>query len=137
MGVTVTRADFYSEVPTIRELEDSFSKPSRLRLDGAFQDAAFLRAYLNELIEYSQDFQPEAKSTQADVYAWDGGALGNSDAMSYYAMIRRVRPRTIVELGCGASTLIAKLACERNGFGRVIGVDPHPPDYLSVRPRSC
>ncbi len=37
-GVTITRADFYSEIPTIAELEQSFTSPSLLKLDGVFPD---------------------------------------------------------------------------------------------------
>jgi predicted O-methyltransferase YrrM len=132
MGVTLTRADYHSEIPSIRELEDSFSRPSKLRLDAIFPDPAFLETYLRELTDYSREFDPDATSARSDSYAWDSRAFSYSDAMSYYAMIRRIKPRTILELGCGASTLIAKLACERNGFGRIVAVEPHPAAFLKT-----
>lgn len=39
--------------------------------------------------------------------------------------IERLRPATVVELGCGASSLIIARALERNGGGRLLSFDQH------------
>ena len=39
--------------------------------------------------------------------------------------IERLRPSTVVELGCGASSLIIARALERNGGGRLLSFDQH------------
>lgn len=41
------------------------------------------------------------------------------------ASIEALRPETVVELGAGASTLVAARALERNGGGRLISFDQH------------
>lgn len=41
------------------------------------------------------------------------------------ATIETLRPRTVVELGAGASTLVTARALERNGAGRLISFDQH------------
>lgn len=135
LGVTITRADFYSEIPTIADLEASFARPSRLRLDHPFRDTAFLQDFLRELTGFGADFDPPVKPTRDDAYSWENGTFSYSDAMAYYCMIRRCRPKTIVEMGCGVSTLIASLACERNGVGRIIAIEPFPAPFVGRLPR--
>jgi hypothetical protein len=135
MGATITRADFYSEIPTIAELETSFSTPSLLKLDYPFRDNAFLREFLTELTVFAKDFDPPVQATREGEYSWEGGAFSFSDAMSYYCMIRRYRPNTIVEIGCGASTMVASLACEHNSTGRIVAIEPYPAPYVRDIPR--
>jgi hypothetical protein len=135
LGASLTRADFYSEIPSVADLEASFARPSKLRLDQPFGDAAFLRDFLRDLTPFGADFEPPATATRGNEFAWDNSQFSYSDAMSYYCMIRRCRPKTIIEMGCGASTLIASLACERNGFGRIIAIEPFPEPLLREIPR--
>jgi hypothetical protein len=54
--------------------------------------------------------------------------------MTYYTMIRTRKPKTIVEIGSGWSTLIAKMACEKNGQGQIICIEPYPSDFLATLP---
>jgi hypothetical protein len=135
MGITITRSDFYSEIPTIADIEASFERPSRLLLMDPFKEATFLQEFLQDLTAFSADFVPPVKPTREGEYAWESGGFGYSDAMAYYSMIRRFRPKTIVEMGCGISTLIASMACERNGIGRIIAIEPFPAPFLSKIPR--
>jgi hypothetical protein len=131
-GVTVTRADFYSEIPTIAELEKSFAAPSLLTLDGVFPDNLTMVAELDRLAKVSHEFDPPLKSGRLGEYAWEGGPFSYSDAMAYYTMIRTRKPRTIVEIGSGWSTLIAQMACAKNGMGRIICIEPYPSDFLKT-----
>ncbi len=132
LGATVTRSDFYSEVPTIADLEASAARQPR-RFDACFDDPDGMRALISELMPYAHEFAPEALRSPVPV-RWDDQQFGYSDLAAYYAMIRRYRPRTIVELGCGTSTRVAALACERNGRGRIAAVDPYPAASLSDLP---
>ena len=50
--------------------------------------------------------------------------------MSYYAMIRKNRPTTIIEIGSGFSTLVARQAVAQNKKGRIICIEPFPQDWL-------
>lgn len=133
-GVTITRADFYSEIPTIAELERSFANPSLLSLDGIFSDPTTMKRELERLMEVSQEFSPPLRSERPGEFAWEGGPFSYSDAIAYYAMIRTRKPQTIVEIGSGWSTLIARMACEKNGVGRIICIEPYPSDVLQALP---
>jgi predicted O-methyltransferase YrrM len=129
-GVTITRADFYSEIPTIVELEKSFAKPSLLALDGIFPDNEVMTSELARLMTVSHEFDPPVKIRGTGEFAWEGGPFSYSDAMSYYTMIRTRKPRTIVEIGSGWSTLVAQMACAKNGGGRILCIEPYPSDLL-------
>lgn len=131
-GVTLTRSDFYSEIPTVSDVEQSFAKPSRLSLDHLFSNGADLLAHLESLVPYAADFDPPHVRARDDEFSWEGGGFSYSDAMTYYAMIRKYRPRRIIEVGCGSSTLVAKLARDRNGVGEITAVNPFPEPYLAA-----
>jgi predicted O-methyltransferase YrrM len=134
LGATLTRADFYSEIPTVAELEAYCSHEPQPRYDHVFRDAAFLEGFLRSLLPFAQEFCPPLQADD-DRYAWGNTKFSFSDAMAYYCMVRRFQPRTIVEIGCGASTLIASLACERNGDGRIVAIEPYPAEFLHRIPR--
>lgn len=56
---------------------------------------------------------------------WHSG-IGDGHVL-LYGMVRVRRPRIIVEIGsaCGKSTCAMALACEHNGDGVVVAIDPH------------
>ena len=129
-GTTITRADFYGELPLISEVERTFAESTNLVLDDVFGENKVLLEVLKELTVYSIEFDPPKKATSRNEFAWDHGPFSYSDAMAYYSMIRKHKPRTIVELGCGSSTLVAVKALERNGGGRLIAIEPFPSEFL-------
>lgn len=131
-GVTITRSDLFSEIPTVAELEQSFAAPSLLQLDGIFPDNVTMVTELERLMTVSHEFEPPLKSSRPGEYAWEGGLFSFSDAVAYYAMIRTRKPRTIVELGSGWQTRIAQMACARNGMGRIICVEANPSTFLEA-----
>lgn len=131
-GVTITRADSYAEIPTIAELDQSFAAPSLLTLEGIFPENAVMIAELDRLMKVSHEFDPPAKSSRPGEYAWENTSFSFSDAMAYYAMIRTRKPRTIMEIGGGWQTRIAQMACEKNGMGRIICVDPEPSAFVQA-----
>ena len=106
-GIAITRADFYSEVPTVAEFEASAAKPSKLILDKVFTDPDYLQEFLAQLNEFAPEFTPPHAEGNEASYFWDNGAFSYSDAMAYYCMIRMKKPKTIIEIGSGASTLVA------------------------------
>jgi predicted O-methyltransferase YrrM len=57
-------------------------------------------------------------------------AFQNIDPLVYWGMIRTHRPRRIVELGSGFSTLLARQAVNANGSGEVTAIDPYPREFM-------
>jgi hypothetical protein len=50
--------------------------------------------------------------------------------MAYYCLVRRLRPRRIVEIGGGFSTLVADAAIRKNGSGEIVCIEPYPRPFL-------
>ena len=57
-----------------------------------------------------------------------GFELTGEEASFLYHLIRRQRPRLIMELGSGSSTVLLAAAVRANGIGRVISVE-HAPEH--------
>jgi Methyltransferase domain len=129
-GIATTPAGFYYPVPTAEEIERSFE----YRDPQVFDDAR-LREWLERLVPYAREFDPpdEEDAGHPDRYAWNAKYFGFSDAIAYYCMLRLLRPRRVVEVGSGFSTLVALEALERNGGGEIICIEPYPPDFLAER----
>jgi hypothetical protein len=132
--VTITRADFYSEIPTISEIERSYATESLLKLDAIFPDNAIMLAELQVLTDMSVEFDPPLHSDRLGEFSWMGGQFSFADAMAYYAMIRTRKPKTIIEVGSGWSTLVAQMAVARNGVGNIICIEPYPNAFLADIP---
>jgi hypothetical protein len=52
--------------------------------------------------------------TDDQSFYWDNGAFGSGDAEYWYNIIRSIKPRLIIEVGCGHSTRMAIKAIRRN-----------------------
>jgi len=60
-------------------------------------------------------------------YSFDNPFFASPDAEVLYSMVRALEPATIVEVGCGNSTRLIRLAVMDGGFeSRIVGIDPHP-----------
>jgi hypothetical protein len=134
-GVHVTPANYYSCIPTVDEVCNSFEYQGETPpyIDEDLFPRERLRRILGELDGYADEFIHEITG---DVSAprgffWENGMFSHCDAMAYYCMTRRLRPRRIVEIGCGFSTLVALEALERNGLGTITCIEPYPPQFLA------
>ena len=63
-------------------------------------------------------------------FDFDNYYFNGLDAAVYYALIRRLRPQRIIEIGGGYSTRIASQALNRNGAGRLTCIEPYPEKRL-------
>jgi hypothetical protein len=131
-GVSLVPANFYSEVPLLSEVKQSFSEETKHTYSACF-DPAILERVLEELYPFSFEFDPPETANRG-TYSWRGGQFSFSDAMAYYCMVRRNKPATILEIGSGWSTLVADQALRANGSGRIICLEPYPPEFLDGIP---
>jgi hypothetical protein len=139
-GVDVVPVNFYSNLPTVQEIESSFEYQGDAMpyLLPEIFDHELLKAWLAELAVYADEFHPQKEGNQETCtrYFWSNGQFSNSDALAYYCFIRHTKPQTIVEIGAGFSTLIASEAMDRNGSGRILCVEPFPRPFLKSVPRA-
>jgi Methyltransferase domain len=134
-GFDVVRRDYYSPVPDLSQLtEEVWTR--RSRLGGLALDTEAAMAFVEDTLA--------SAIAELDAPAQDPGVPGRFflanhgfetvDAELLYAMVRTMRPRTVVELGSGYSTLLINLAAQRNdadGSPTAHEVyDPHPRPYI-------
>ncbi len=134
-GFDVVRRDYYSPIPDLSLLpEDVWTR--RSALEGVRLDPDTAMTFVEDHLA--------AAIAELDVPRHDPGVPGRFflanqgfetvDAELLYAMLRTSRPRRVVELGSGYSTLLINLAAQRNvadGSPVVHEVyDPHPRPYI-------
>jgi len=122
-GLHITRAHFYSPIPTVGELKpEVFSRTNDC--PGIEFDAP---GQLDRLAcvsgKYLGEYTPRQNSGLAQV-----------DAFILYAFIRKQKPKNMIEVGSGESTMIALAAIRKNaeeGFAcKFTAIEPYPKAYL-------
>jgi predicted O-methyltransferase YrrM len=77
---------------------------------------------------------PVERTVHEPAFYYRNSMFGPGDAEAYYSMIRHCRPRRILEIGGGYSTLVARLAIARNGQNKDevehICVEPYEQPWL-------
>lgn len=134
-GFHLVRANYYSPIPDTAALPDAaWDRPSPmpgLPLDLDAQVAMLERDLGAHLAEFRPPRDPPG---DADGYHFDNPFYGPVDAAVLHAMVRHHRPRTVLEIGAGFSTLVAAGAAARNAQeGAPVEhrvVDPYPSPLL-------
>ena len=134
-GINPVPVTFYSNTPSIADIEGSFeyadagTPPYHLDLD-----EGQARAELESLMPFAAEFSPPKADPGQGAYFWDNGLFTGADAMAYYCYLRKLKPRTVLEVGSGFSSLVARAALKANGSGRLTCVEPFPRDFLKGQP---
>jgi hypothetical protein len=141
LGVNFTRKHFYSPIPDTDELkqrEELWAQESALagigmNLEGQlnFVEKIFPK-YKNEL-----NFKVNKSDTKTPYeFYLNNAGFGLGDAGVLHCIIRHFKPRVIIEVGSGNSTLVSASAVLKNqedGFPcRLTAIEPYPRDYLKV-----
>lgn len=132
-GVTLTPANFYSTVPSMSEIDASFEATSPFPyLHAPLFDRDALLGVLQELAPFAGELQGprEDDHDRPSGFFWDNGQFGYSDAIAYYCFLRSRKPKTVLEIGAGFSTLVASAALEANGHGEIVCIEPYPRPFL-------
>ncbi len=134
MGIHITPVHFYYPVPSLKELDDKtwetpFSEqPVNFDLNETRGLLKELQAYQHELSDIHDQSEDEHE------FYWKNDSFNACDASVYYAMIRHFRPKRIVEIGAGFSTLMACKAAGMNGDTRIDVIEPYPRPFLDDLP---
>ncbi len=126
-GVVLARSDFYSETPTLDDIDRSFEYHGERPPFGdphIFNVEKMVRL-AEDLAPFMREFDPPLKDDGTGFF-WSNGQFSLSDAMLLYALVRARRPSRIIEIGSGFSTHVSALALRRNGFGKLLCIDPQP-----------
>ena len=130
------RKSYYLPIPDEDELK--FQSNSRL-LGIDMRDEAQLLFTREIILKYKSEFDAfpaDAALNHRGFYLVNGSFMAG-DGNAYYALIRNLKPKTIVEIGAGNSTLLANHAIQQNMREdgryqcRFIAIEPYPPDSLA------
>lgn len=140
LGLHVLPVHYYSPIPDTRILR---KKPElwlrELPLDG-------LELNINEqknLVEaiyrlFHEEYMafPLERTNDPTQYHLNNGSFGFVSGQMYYGIIRHFKPKKIIEVGSGYSTLVSLAAlrknaaeCHQNQYD-FITIDPYPPSFI-------
>jgi hypothetical protein len=134
-GFDIVRRDYYSPIPDLSRLpEDVWTRRSALGGVDLATDSAmeFVQRRLGPAIA-ELDIPFEDPGVAGKFFLANTG-FGTVDAELLYAMVRSMRPRRVVELGSGYTTLLINMACRRNAAEGVDTAhdifDPYPRPHI-------
>lgn len=127
-GYHVRAIHYYEPLPDFRRItRDAAAQP---RISPAIEFA------LDAQRELARRLAGTCREELAGVnFDFSNGYFGGTDAATYYALIRHLRPRQVVEVGSGMSTRIAAAALARNRDegrpGELLCIEPDPQPRLT------
>lgn len=130
LGCLPMRVHFYSPVPDIKDLERRRIWERRSPLAGIdFRSAA----QLTLLAELGRQFGhecawPTAPTRQPHQFHLNNGSFSYGCAASLHTLLRQHRPRRVIEIGSGNSSLVISAALQMNGRAGA------PADYTVIDP---
>jgi hypothetical protein len=133
-GYHFQRRDYYSALNDLVFLRENWDLwhdrplPAGIEwdLDAQLGEVRRIAPYLAEMADI-----PRAANDDAPTYHWENDFWRGADAMVHYGLLRDVKPRRVVEIGAGWSSLLMADALERNhaeGAARadVDQIEPYP-----------
>jgi hypothetical protein len=123
---------FYSIVPNLRELSPTVFKRRFDQVENLRLDRKSHIAWIDRLSKFSDELSavPADQAGEHPHFFWNNTALWPTDAITYYAFLRELKPKRIIEIGSGNSTMLAAMAVEKNGFGLIKCIEPYPSPAL-------
>ena len=134
-GYHIRPVHYYEPLPdyaTIKPEEFTRRRPSPAVDFNLSGQVAFVRR-LGE--QYRAELEEIARMPEPDGFNFQNGYFSGLDAALYYALLRDVKPKQVIEIGSGYSTLIADKALNRNrAEGQAVKltcIEPYPQRYLT------
>ncbi|HVF56485.1 MAG TPA: class I SAM-dependent methyltransferase [Pyrinomonadaceae bacterium] len=138
-GFHLLRKHFYLPIPEEEDLRDGFWEKRSELVGVEMNDAGSLDLLQNVFPRYTAEFRehfPLRQTDKMEPFYLINGMFMAVDAHVYYMFIRHFRPKRIVEIGSGYSTLLAARACLGNmqddggSAAQLTCVEPFPMPFL-------
>ncbi len=134
VGYTVFPLVFYNPFANPAEVDESLLMLKR-SLPGVDIQFPAVTARLQELTPFAPEADQFLKGRQGQLKYWTN-TYGAVDSAILYAMLRHLKPRRYIEVGCGYSSRVSSAALLRNkADGRpcdALFIEPYPPQHLSI-----
>lgn len=139
IGLQIIPFSFYSSIPSVFDIENGWEVlvPHPFFETEIYDNNGMVEFLRSELMPYAREFTPSADPAEgenennASRFYWNNSQFSHSDAISLYCFIRHLKPKRVLEIGGGFSTLIIDQAIKLNGFGEIWEVEPFPRPFLS------
>jgi hypothetical protein len=129
-GLHLTPVHFYFPIPDTRELAVSY--PHRGECAGIdLRPELQLRLLAEVFPRCAAECAGWPKESTGGGFHLANDSFCWIDPFVYHGLIRHARPRTVIEVGAGYSTLVGVDAARRNGPTRYLCVDPFPRDFIA------
>lgn len=135
LGVSVTPSHFYFPVPSLKSFQRKDWTACRpcSGLDLRLREQ--VERLRDEFLPFAHEWTfPERPSADSHQFHFNNGYFERIDAEVAYALVRCRKPRRVIEVGSGNTTLLLTAALEMNageGYaGEMISIEPHPAPYL-------
>ena len=140
LGFHLIPKHFYQPVPEQVDLNDHFFQTNSELVGVDINEKAVLNYLDTGIVPMLQEFRrlfplyEKNRSYQEQFYLINGAYMA-IDAHVYYATLRHLKPKRIIEIGGGNSSLLAVQACKENQAQdakstRLTIIDPYPEDKL-------
>ena len=130
-GFHVTPVHFNQPIPDTQSLPETlWSRPRELVGIDMNESAQLdlLRSFPMFRPEYERF--PSGPTTEHNRFYLGNGLFDGIDALVAYCMVRNFKPRLVIEVGSGFSSLVLGDAVARNGRATLICVEPFPREFL-------
>jgi Methyltransferase domain len=131
-GFHVTPVHFYQPVPDTRALPETlWTRPSELvgiDMNESIQLDLLQKHFQKFRDEYEQF--PTKPTGQPSRFHLNNHLFDGTDALVAYCMVRHFRPRLIIEIGSGFSSLVLNEGAAKNNGSALICVEPFPHEFL-------
>lgn len=135
IGIHITRNVYHSPIPDTRELPDQLWQTTSELPGIDWREAKQLTLLETFVQRFGEEFNTlTTEPLETTFFHMDNGSFGSVDAEILYAMVRHHRPRRMIEVGSGWSTLVTLKALQMNAregqIGRLIACEPYPSPLL-------
>jgi cephalosporin hydroxylase len=143
-GLHIMPVHYYTPIPDVNKLSPKIWEPRKAITKINIDLNKSLEFLENLLSKYYSEYQIFSYKKQSDKEFYLGNAAyGSGDAEVLYSMIRELKPKKIIEIGAGYSTLLIAKAISKNlhensdSITEFISIEPYPPSYLQPPPNEC
>jgi hypothetical protein len=131
-GYHIVPVHFYSPIPDTRLVGSREPRPSDcLGID--LRVEAQLGMLRDVFVPFADEYNVLSQApVQPPGFSLANDSFQGIDPHVYYCLVRHFKPRMVIEVGSGHSTLLGALAAGRNGSTRYVCIDPWPKKFVSA-----
>jgi len=132
LGFDILPRHFYSEIPDIRNLRNSTAWRKPRSFAGILGDLDAQTAWFEACTgQYRAGLTGFGIHREAVKMNGSDEGYGEVEADFLYCFVRTMRPKQIVQIGCGVSTAVCLLAARDEGYvPEIVCVEPYPTPFL-------